>query len=92
MKNHDHPFWAAEAAPLPALDALKPMPFANMLVQRRAGRVTAYPAGVNQVPGHGQFREKYAKFAYDPRCAAACGEIRYCKRTHCDGYGYHRYR
>ena len=43
------------------------MPFANMLVQRRAGRVTAYPAGVNQVPGHGQFREKYAKFAYDPR-------------------------
>ena len=91
-KNHDHPFWAAEAAPLPALDALKPMPFANMLVQRRAGRVTAYPAGVNQVPGHGQFREKYAKFAYDPRCAAACGEIRYCKRTHCDGYGYHRYR
>lgn len=91
-KNHDHPFWAAEAAPLPALHALKPMPFANMLVQCRAGRVTAYPAGVNQVPGHGQFPEKYAKFAYDPRCAAACGEIRYCKRTHCDGYGYHRYR
>ena len=77
-KNHDHPFWAAEAAPLPALDALKPMPFANMLVQRRAGRVTAYPAGVNQVPGHGQFPEKYAKFAYDTRfgfCASRSREV-----------------
>ena len=76
----DHPFWAAEAAPLPALDALKPMPFANMLVQRRAGRVTAYPAGVNQVPGHGQFPEKYAKFAYDTRfgfCASRSRETNY---------------
>ena len=74
----DHPFWTAEAAPLPALDALKPMPFANMLVQRRAGRVTAYPAGVNQVPGHGQFPEKYAKFAYDTRfgfCASRSREV-----------------
>ena len=32
----DHPFWTAEAAPMPALDSLKPMPYANMLVQRRA--------------------------------------------------------
>ena len=74
----DHPFWTAEAAPLTALDALKPMPFANMLVQRRAGRVTAYPAGVNQVPGHGQFPEKYAKFAYDTRfgfCASRSREV-----------------
>ena len=74
----DHPFWQAEAALLPALDARKPMPFANMLVQRRAGRVTAYPAGVNQVPGHGQFPEKYAKFAYDTRfgfCASRNREV-----------------
>ena len=74
----EHPFWTAEAAPLPALDALKPMPYANMLVQRRAGRVTAYPAGVNQVPGHGQFPEKYAKFAYDTRfgfCASRSREV-----------------
>ena len=74
----EHPFWTAEAAPLPALDALKPMPFANMLVQRRAGSVTAYPAGVNQVPGHGQFPEKYAKFAYDTRfgfCASRSREV-----------------
>ena len=74
----DHPFWTAEAAPMPALDALKPMPFANMLVQRRMGRATAYPAGVNQVPGHGQFPEKYAKFAYDTRfgfCASRSREV-----------------
>ena len=74
----EHPFWNAEAVPLPALDSLKPMPFANMLVQRRAGRVTAYPAGVNQVPGHGQFPEKYAKFAYDTRfgfCASRSREV-----------------
>ena len=87
----DHPFWAAEAAPLPALDALEPMPFANMLVQRRAGRVTAYPAGVNQVPGHGQFPEKYAKFAYDtgfavPNFAPGYDETveNHSAEAHCD--------
>ena len=74
----DHPFWTAEAVPMPALDALKPMPFANMLVQRRAGRVTAYAAGVNEGHGHGQFPEKYAKFAYDTRfgfCASRSREV-----------------
>ena len=74
----DHPFWTAEAAPMPALDSLKPMPYANMLVQRRAGRVTAYAAGVNEGHGHGQFPEKYAKFAYDTRfgfCASRSREV-----------------
>lgn len=74
----EHPFWAAEAAPLPALDKLKPMPYANMLVQRRHGRVTAYAAGVNEGHGHGQFPEKYAKFAYDTRfgfCASRSREV-----------------
>lgn len=74
----DHPFWSAEAAPLPALDKLKPMPYANMLVQRRHGRVTAYAAGVNEGHGHGQFPEKYAKFAYDTRfgfCASRSREV-----------------
>lgn len=74
----EHPFWSAEAAPLPALDTLKPMPYANMLVQRRAGRVTAYAAGVNEGHGHGQFPEKYAKFAYDTRfgfCASRSREV-----------------
>ena len=74
----DHPFWSAEAAPMPALEWLKPMPYANMLVQRRAGRVTAYAAGVNEGHGHGQFPEKYAKFAYDTRfgfCASRSREV-----------------
>lgn len=54
------------------------MPYANMLVQRRAGRVTAYAAGVNEGHGHGQFPEKYAKFAYDTRfgfCASRSREV-----------------
>ena len=74
----DHPFWTAEAAPLPELDELKPMPHANMLVHRRDGRVTAYAAGVNDGHGHGQFPEKYAKFAYDTRfgfCASRSREV-----------------
>ena len=74
----DHPFWAAQAEPMPALDALKPMPHANMLVARRKGRVTAYAAGVNEGYGHGQFPEKYAKFAYDTRfgfCASRSREV-----------------
>ena len=76
----DHPFWAAQAEPMPALDALKPMPHANMLVARRKGRVTAYAAGVNEGHGHGQFPEKYAKFAYDTRfgfCASRSREVIY---------------
>ena len=63
---------------MPALERLKPMPYANMLVQRRAGRVTAYAAGVNEGHGHGQFPEKYAKFAYDTRfgfCASRSREV-----------------
>ena len=73
-----HPFWSAEAEPMPALDALKPMPHANMLVARTKGRVTAYAAGVNEGHGHGQFPEKYAKFAYDTRfgfCASRSREV-----------------
>ena len=74
----DHPFWAAEALAMPALPALLPMPHANMLVARRGGWVTAYPAGVNEGHGHGQFPEKYAKFAYDTRfgfCASRSREV-----------------
>ena len=74
----DHPSGQPKPRPLPALERLKPMPYANMLVQRRAGRVTAYAAGVNEGHGHGQFPEKYAKFAYDTRfgfCASRSREV-----------------
>ena len=64
----DHPFWTAEAAPLPALPALKALPHADMLMQRLPdGQVNAYAAGVCELYGHGQFPEKYSKFVYSTR-------------------------
>lgn len=60
----DHPFWTAEALPLPKMEPLRLMKEADMLLQHRGWEVTAYvPAVYNQnVLGH--FTEKYAKFAY----------------------------
>lgn len=60
----DHPFWTADAAPLPPLDAIKPLPEAAMLMQRRPGDVTAYVPGLCELYGHGHLPEKYSKFAY----------------------------
>lgn len=59
-----HPFWSANAAPMPALDEVKPLPQAAMLMHRRNGDVTAYAAGMCELYGHGHLVEKYAKFAY----------------------------
>ena len=73
-----HPSSAAPPAPIPALPPLTPTPPATLLVARRKGRVTAYAAGVNEGHGHGQFPEKYAKFAYDTRfgfCASRSREV-----------------
>ena len=66
----DHPFWTAEAAPLPvdAMAPLKYMPSADMLMQRLPdGQLNAYVAGVVEKVGHGQFPEKYSKFVYNTR-------------------------
>ena len=64
----DHPFWSAEAAPLPPLPELYAMQSADLLFQRLPdGQVNAYaPAEVEQNE-HGQFAEKYAKFVYNTR-------------------------
>ena len=64
----DHPFWAAEAAPLPELPALYASHSAHLLMQRLPdGQVNAYaPAEVEQNE-HGQFAEKYGKFVYNTR-------------------------
>lgn len=64
----DHPFWSAEAAPLPTLPELYAMQSADLLFQRLPdGQVNAYaPAEVEQNE-HGQFAEKYAKFVYNTR-------------------------
>lgn len=64
----DHPFWSAEAAPLPRMPELYAMQSADLLFQRLPdGQVNAYaPAEVEQNE-HGQFAEKYAKFVYNTR-------------------------
>ena len=64
----DHPFWTAEAAPLPAQPGVTELPAAHLLIQRTPdGQVNAYaPAEVEQNE-HGQFAEKYGKFVYSTR-------------------------
>lgn len=64
----DHPFWTAEAAPLPAQPGVTELPAAHLLMQRTPdGQVNAYaPAEVEQNE-HGQFAEKYGKFVYSTR-------------------------
>ncbi len=63
----EHPFWRADAAPLPVLRPLKALKGADMLIQRRAGDVVAYTPGACELFGHGHLPEKYSKFAYSTR-------------------------
>ena len=64
----DHPFWAAEAAPLPKLPALYAMQSADLLFQRLPdGQVNAYAPAEVEENEHGQFAEKYGKFVYSTR-------------------------
>ena len=64
----DHPFWRAEAAPLPVTAGVTALPAANMLMQRTAdGQVNAYAPAEVEHNGHGQFAEKYGKFVYNTR-------------------------
>ncbi len=60
----DHPFWTADAAPLPELDSVKALPRAELLIQRRENDTVAYAPGVCELYGHGHLVEKYSKFAY----------------------------
>lgn len=79
----DHPFWAAEAAPFPALEPLRLLPHADMLIQRRPGDVTVYPAGVGERYGHGHVPEKYAKFAYSTRFGFSCARSQIVLHENC---------
>ncbi len=63
----EHPFWHVKAAPLPKLQAVKPLKAADMLMHRHDGDVICYPAGVCERYGHGHVPEKYSKFAYSTR-------------------------
>ena len=62
-----HPFWTAKAEELPALDEIKMIKRADMIMHRRGKDVVAYPAGVCEKYGHGHVPEKYSKFAYSTR-------------------------
>lgn len=60
-----HPFWRAEEEPLPALEPVRTLPHAGMVIQRNAdGYVTALASGqyAEWEPVH--CAEKYEKFAY----------------------------
>src|SRR5262249_50959409 len=60
-----HPFWQAEAAPLPVLEPVKPLPHAGMIICRdpASAHVFALASGQHAMwARHGA--AKYAKFAY----------------------------
>ncbi len=67
----EHPFWSAQAAPLPAdiaAPGLYPHYDSGLLLQRLPdGQLNAYAPAVVEKSGHGQFAEKYAKFCYNTR-------------------------
>lgn len=60
----NHPFWAAEAKPLPELEQVRAMPKADILLQHRGWEAVAYVPGVYSRNPLGHFVEKYGKFAY----------------------------
>lgn len=76
---------ADPAAPLPALDAVRPLPGAEMLAQRVNGMAVLYPAAARISHPFPQMEEKYAKFAYCSRYAfsAASERLRRPRRTRC---------
>ncbi len=65
MLPDEHPFWRVQAEPLPALDTQKALFYADMLIHRYPGHVTAFVPGKYSPGGHGQTPAKYGKFAYD---------------------------
>jgi hypothetical protein len=67
MLSDEHPFWTAEAAPLPELESKKLLQYADMLMQCYKGHTTAYTPGKYCSFGHGQTQAKYGKFAYDTK-------------------------
>lgn len=62
-----HPFWEAECAPLPELDAKKYLEHAGMVIQRGKENVISLIPGRLQADGHSHTVEKYSKFAYSSK-------------------------
>lgn len=59
-----HPFWQAEAEPMPQLDGLKHFPKADMMIQHFKNHTVMYPSSVFRNDDFGHMPEKYGKFAY----------------------------
>ena len=62
-----HPFWDADCAPLPELEARKYLEHADMVIQRGEGNVVALVPGRQKADGHSHTVEKYSKFAYSSK-------------------------
>ena len=62
----DHPFWRAEEK-IPALESLRSLPRARMLIARSGGQVQLFPAGQSCVCQLGQVGPKYEKLVYSSR-------------------------
>lgn len=62
-----HPFWGADCAPLPELEARKYLEHADMVIQRGKGNVVALVPGRQKADGHSHTVEKYSKFAYSSK-------------------------
>ena len=63
----DHPFWSAQAGPLPQLPPQCAMEQGAMILRRYPGHVTAYAPGLYSSQEHNQMPAKYGKFAYDSK-------------------------
>lgn len=64
-----HPFWTAEAAPMPPLERQKYLVHAGMLLQRGNNNAVALVPGRLNADSHSHTVEKYGKFAYSSRFA-----------------------
>ena len=62
----DHPFWRARER-APALEPLRSLPLARMLIARSPGQVQLFPAGQSCVCQLGQVGPKYEKLVYSSR-------------------------
>lgn len=77
MLEKDHPFWHTKAEPLPELEDIKALTYADMLVARYQNHVTAYVPGKYSPFGHGQIAAKYSKFAYDTKFGFSISKSNY---------------
>lgn len=95
----DHPFWKAEAAPLPEMNGGHALPYADMYVYHYGSHTTGFVPGKYSPNGHGQLPAKYGKFAYDSRFGVSMAKSCYELHENCpdnmlafviDGYTYVR--